>query len=94
MIHDYTILKKRFDEIKSTYLAMNRLVSLLSVATTLKTAKHPVTVISERSYHSRTLHFYVLILCLIKLKNNILTRLVVWSDGSAVQFVWKIVFIF
>ena len=88
--------KKRFDEIQSTYLAMNRLVSLLSVAITLKTAKHPVTVISESSYHWRTLHFYVLILCLIKLKNknNILTRLVVWSDGSAVQFVWKFVFIF
>ena len=28
--------KKRFDEIQSTYLAMNRLVSLLSVAITLK----------------------------------------------------------
>ena len=42
---------KQFDEIQSTYLAMNRLVFLLPVATFLKTAKHPVTVINESSDH-------------------------------------------
>ena len=42
---------KQFDEIQSTYLAMNRLVFLLPVAILLKTAKQPVTVINENSDH-------------------------------------------
>ena len=42
---------KRFDEIQSTYLAMNCLVFLLPVAILSKTVKYPVTVINESSDH-------------------------------------------
>ena len=42
---------KQFDEIQSTYLAMNRLVFLLPVAILLETANHAVTVINESSDH-------------------------------------------
>ena len=53
---------KQFDEIQSTYLAMNRLVFLLPVAILLETANHAVTVIKESSDHWRTVHWHVLIL--------------------------------
>ena len=42
---------KHFDEIQSTYLAINRLVFLLPISILLKIAKHPVPVINESSDH-------------------------------------------